>query len=613
MKGRIVSAARDGVPKRRWPERVNRAVFAFAVVAFLVVTPFVSNSVFSKHIDTETIVIEPLSYHAIHFGLYGFGNLERHNRVISGSEIRFLELDRINFYRFQAGSDYDVITSGTLSEGSVGAGGAGGAMWETYFVYVNEGTEPAVLQLSAESKVFFSFPVAGIMLVVVAIVGYIVERDSAPWRPQETGQVSPRIGMTARRKAVVAAAGLIAFLTAIVVLPGFIEYILSDSDIPLGRLNWALRLSLGAIVCTAIVFVLKFKLSIVNGDPDVVLSNLTHRLQLSGYRVTGRLQNLSVQISSTSAIKVFARAMPEGTLLSYRAACTSRGFVILVVLVYLATVLAPMPLTLALFMLYRSSAFASDRILPRLFQLPVLDQKDGATDTRMLLVAGLSESRRISAEAYEATKAKYHAWALVMVIVSAIAFAQSSMLISWNMDMAFRTWLMYRLLVSLAVGAVASLAYWGLVARKLRPMINELRAWTTRLEVALSREVAGVPPTDDEGSSFELVAESYGEIPNWLRMRRKGGMFRKPGYWLLIFFFSFYAVSTGIIGILQLSRSSDYAMVFLALSATFGLLAVFMYLWWRKRQEAEDKDTMTDQTGRLQALKAEMETYLGSV
>ncbi len=33
MKGRIISAAKDGVPKRRWPERANRAVVAFAVVA----------------------------------------------------------------------------------------------------------------------------------------------------------------------------------------------------------------------------------------------------------------------------------------------------------------------------------------------------------------------------------------------------------------------------------------------------------------------------------------------------------------------------------------------------------------------------------------------------
>lgn len=46
---------------------------------------------------------------------------------------------------------------------------------------------------------------------------------------------------------------------------------------------------------------------------------------------------------------------------------------------------------------------------------------------------------------------------------------------------------------------------------------------------------------------------------------------------------------------------------------TFGSLAVFMYLRWRKRQEKEDTATMTDQTGRLQTLKAEMETFLGSV
>ncbi len=611
MNGGTASATTDSVPKPRWPERVNRSVFAFVIVAILVSTIFVSATIFPERIDSETIVIEPLSYHAIHFGLYGLGEMEHQYSVMSGSEIRFLMLDRINFYRFQEGWSYDCIESRMLSEGSGGGMGGGGTMWETYFVYVNEGTEPAILQLTSKASVSFSFPVAGILLGMAMAVGYAIERNSASLRSKDTGQASSRIGMTERRKAVLAMAGLVTLVAAIVIIVGSLEYALIDGKIPFSAFGWGLRLSLASVVCTAIVFTLRFRLSIVDGDPDIVLSNLTHRLQLSGYRVSGNLLQRTIRISSTSAIKVFARAVPEGTLLSFRAASTSRGLLVLLVAAYLATMIPPMPLVIALFMLYRSSAFASDRVLPRLFQLPVLDRKDEVSETRMLLVAGLSEGKRISAEAYEATRAKYNAWILVMLIVSAIAFAQINSFVWRNME--YELSLMYRLFFSLMVGAVASFVYWFLVARKLGPIINELKAWTSRLAVALSREVSGMLPADDEGSSFELIAESYGEMPKWLRLRRKSGMFGKPGHWLLIFFLSFYAVGAGMIGIIQLSRGSDYASVFLALSAICGLLAVFMYLWWRKRQEAEDKATMTDQIGRLQTLKTEMERYLRGV
>ncbi|MGB2582087.1 MAG: hypothetical protein WBD03_06425, partial [Thermoplasmata archaeon] len=286
MKWRTALAHKEGVPKRRWPERVNRAVVVFAVAALLVGTPIVSINAFSKHLDTQTIVVEPLSYRAIHFGFYGYGKLDFAYTGISESPIRFLQLDRTNFYRFQAGEDYDFIRSRIVSYGSGGGGGSSGSLWETYFVFVNEGTEPAALQFAAEAEAFFSLPVAGIMLGVAAIVGYANERNSAPRRPQEAEQISPRVVMTERRKAVIAAAGLVALLTAIVVITGLIEGILSGGPASLAGISWTLRLWFGTIVCTAIVFALKFKLSVVNGAPDVVLASLAHRLRVSGYRVS---------------------------------------------------------------------------------------------------------------------------------------------------------------------------------------------------------------------------------------------------------------------------------------------------------------------------------------
>jgi len=141
-----------------------------------------------------------------------------------------------------------------------------------------------------------------------------------------------------------------------------------------------------------------------------------------------------------------------------------------------------------------------------------------------------------------------------------------------------------------------------------------MRSWAARLEVALSREVAREQLRDGEPSSFELIVESYKETPKWLKARRKAGMFRDPGSWLLIFFFSCFALVLGAGGTLDLLRGQlSNASIFLGMSAGFGSLAAFTYLRWKKHRAEEDEVTVAGLAKRIQTLKAEMETYLGSV
>ena len=610
MKWRMALSHREGVPKRRWPERMNRAVVVFAVVAVLVGTPFVSSEVFSKDLDTQTIVVEPSSYYAIHFGIYGYGSIDYHFEVTSGSPVTILQLDKTGYERFKDGLDYSYLRSVTLSHGSWG-GGVSGIIWEMYFVLINNGAEPAPLEFAAESKPLASLPVAGIMLGLVAAVGYAVERHFAPPRSQEAGQIPSPTMMTPRRKAIVAAAGLFSFLATIVVLPDLMEGITTHDDISFSSFDLMVLLWYGTLMCTAVAFLLRLRLSTVRGDPEVVLASLAHRLRVSGYRVSKSPGRLSVRISTTSAIRIIAKPASEGTSISYQTTGTPAGFVILIILVLAASSLAPIQLVFAVFMLYRSSVFASDRVLPRLFGMPVPELEGGAASTRMMLVAGLSEGMRVAAEAHEATRAKYHAWALVLVFVFLIGYGQASILLSWHTGV--EAWRAYRLLVGLIAGLIAAIIYWGLVSRRLGPMLKDLKVWITRLESALSREAEGVPPMDGEVSSFELVMESYGEVPKWVKARRKAGIFRRPGYWFLIFFFSLYAVGGGVGAIIFVSTNIQFGMILTAISVAFGSLASFMYLHWRKRQNEEDRATLTDQTGRLQTLRAEMETYLGSV
>lgn len=606
--------ARSGTAlEERWPERTNRALVTFAVVAVLVGTPFVSLMLFSEHRDTETIVVEPGSYHAMHFGFYGFGKLRYSCTGIDGPQIYLLDLDRINYERFAAGKPYEYLGYQTIGMGGSGYTMMAGLVWEVFLVLVNDEGAPATVEFKVDATAYFSLPAAALVLGAVLTVGYAIHRFSGRQKSIEVHLPSPQGALSERRKAAVAITGLIVISVAIVIVIG--HALPAGMWFGFGFNTVFYRLWISVLACTAIAFLLRFRLRIVNGDPDIVLADLAHRLRVSRYRVSEKPRRLSVQISSTSAIKITAKPVSEGTLITYKADATPSGWTIIVILLLLFMI-APFSMAISLFMLYRSAVFADDRILPRLSQLPIPEPPRKEIDTRAMLIGSLSEGRRLSAEAYEAARSNYQDSILVLVTASLILSAVLAMYSGFYVlqDFGERTRLILSLLIGFIAGAASSLLSWRLLARKSRSRIDELRSWTGRLEAALSREIASESPPDGEPSSFELIAESYREIPKWLKIRRKAGMFREPGYWLLIILFSLNAFGSALRGAMDLSRNNlPSAAVFLVISATFSCLAAFIYLRWRKRQDTETESTIADVTRRFEALKAEMETYLRGV
>ena len=163
-------------------------------------------------------------------------------------------------------------------------------------------------------------------------------------------------------------------------------------------------------------------------------------------------------------------------------------------------------------------------------------------------------------------------------------------------------------------GTGSSVVSWRLLARRWKPMISDIGAWNARLEAALSREAGGLPAPDGEPSSFELIAGWYEELPKWLKARRKGGMLREPGQWLLIFFAGYEAINLAL-GAASEMMHDDYkhAVGYLVVSAVLFGVAVAIYLRWRKTRNEEDNATVAEVNKRLQSLKAEMEKYLGGM
>jgi hypothetical protein len=366
------------------------------------------------------------------------------------------------------------------------------------------------------------------------------------------------------------------------------------------------RFWIGGLIALVLVFIPKFRVGVVEGDPRNVLSDLAHRLRVSRYSVVEKKSMLSVVVSKYTAANVTAKRIPEGTLVRYQASATPSAWtIIILLLLFMFTI--PFALVIALFCLYQSAVFASYSVLPGLTGPSAKGVMGTERDTRAVLIDSLSEGRRLSTEAYEAAKSNYEDAIIIFVtigIVLSLVVALAVMIFSFTMAP----------LVGLASAVLFSLVSWRLLAKRTKPRLAELKSWSVRFDAALTREIASQSPPDGEPSSFELVAESLREAPNWLRILGKSGMFREPGYWIMIIFLCLAGVELCFAGIFSLvSNGYSEASVFLLISAVFLLSSLLIYRQWKKVRDEEYGSTMGSLSSRHEALKAEMENYLRDV
>lgn len=374
-------------------------------------------------------------------------------------------------------------------------------------------------------------------------------------------------------------------------------------------------LLLSSVVATVIPFLLRFRLITVIGDSEQVLSDLSHRLRISRFRVSSKQGQLIIATSSIAAIKVKAKKTSKGTVLVYQPYSTPSGWSIILILIII-TYTIPVALAISLLILYKASTFASDRIIPRLSQLPIPTLRKPERNSRGMLIEGLSEGRRLSAEAYEAARSIYQDRILIVIItgfaIFLMALILSGLYFPRNTDIGTNESLPF------VVGFVSAVAYaiiiWRILASKTAPVLEELRSWKERLDRALSREIAREDPPLDETSSFELMVGSAKEIPKWMKIRKKGGMFRQPLTWLVIVFLGLSGISMTASTVVRiLNDDSSQALLGAAISISFLCLSVWVYLTWRRTQKEEFEVTAKEWARRLDEIMKGMEDYLRSV
>ena len=587
-----------------WPERTNRVLMAIVVVALLLGAPVLSMTVVSVHLDRQTITIQPGSYRSVHFGFYGFGKIEYSISGISGSDVYEMELDRINFYRFVAGKPYQYTMYGSIGFGGGGTSSEVGLIWDEYLVLVNDGAGTATVDLEVDGRAYVSMLPTVAILVTASASGYWLGRQADKKAHLDVTDPLVMARWPVRKKA-------LKTVTVLSLLPAGIMLgiaAVTPSDAELGQAAEISGFFIGLFVTIIIPFQLRFKLTKDRAAPAPLLANLAYRLRVSGYRVTEEGKRLTVQMSSTSAVHITTRQVSDGTWVLYKTSATPSGFSIIIVLFF--TLLgAPLALALSLFMLYRTSAFASTRILPRLSQLPIPQAPGIKADTRMMIVEGLSEGRRLSSEAYESVRSNYHDSVIIMTAIGMVLAVILGTLAFSQIDSEDRG------RIALAVGVLFGVAFsaisWFLLAARSRPQVAEFKAWAAKLDAALSREVAGQSPSDSDPSSFELMANSFKEMPKWLKARRRAGGFRQPFFWLLIFFLSYGAFQAGLMGLTWwVEKRQPIGTVAITISVVLVLLTAFSYRIWKRRLDQELENTLSEWNERYEALKSEMERLL---
>jgi hypothetical protein len=587
-----------------WPERTNRVLIAIVVVALLLGVPVLSMTVLSVHVDRQTITIQPGSYRSIHFGFYGFGMIEYSISGISGSDVYEMELDRINFYRFVAGKPYQYTMYGSIGFGGSGSSSMVGLIWDEYLVLVNDGGGTASVYLDVDGRAYMSMLPTAAILVTASAAGYWLGRQADKKAHLDMTDPLVMARWPVRRKALKAITVL--SLLPWVIMLGFAAGM--PADFPLVSAGEIIGFFIGLFVTIIISFQLRFKLTKDQAAPAPLLANLAYRLRVSGYRVTEEGKRLTVQMSSTSAVHITTRQVSDGTWVLYKSSATPSGFSIMIILTFTGLGL-PLALALSLFMLYRTSAFASTRVLPRLSQLPVPQEQEIKADTRMMIVESLSEGRRLSSEAYESARSNYHDSVIVMTVIGMVLSVILGILAFTQIDSEDRG------LIAFAVGVLSGVAFsaisWFLLAAKSKPHISEFKAWAAKLDAALSREVAGQNPSDSDPSSFELIAISFKEMPKWLKARRRAGGFRKPFFWILIFFLSYGAFEAGSMGLMWLVEGQlPIGSMAITICVVLVLCAVFSNRIWKRRLDQELEKTLSGWNERYEALRSEMERLL---
>jgi hypothetical protein len=346
--------------------------------------------------------------------------------------------------------------------------------------------------------------------------------------------------------------------------------------------------------------------------PPQVRDTLAADLRMAGIAVTSKPDSVEARIDALSAIQFRTRITDHGTVLSGQLRTTRAGLILLVALVVSVVGSGPAAfVSLVLFL--RATRFGRSHA-PAAFRGPLesapVAERD---DVRGMLVGSLSTALKISRDALDAqgkayTDAKAY---LVMNVLTVWFVVLIGLFVAFNgFNSETGVWAL-PVAGAFAAAFVVGVGLFVVLRRRFAPRLAPYRTWIARLGSALEDEMSPAGREPPATSTFELLAEASTHVPDWLDAQRVAGLSRDPvtsfGILVLTGFCATLLIEAIFAGI---GGAIGPFVVFSILAALPAALAAWVYLRWKRKEDARLRQSRAAWDAHMKDLLTRMGRFL---
>src|SRR5437773_11713691 len=271
-------------------------------------------------------------------------------------------------------------------------------------------------------------------------------------------------------------------------------------------------------------------------------------------------------------------------------------------------------LAAGLVLVWRGSQFVKSVGASIAQQLQAVPPEPARDEVHALLVGGLSTTLRMAREAYEAQRKAYTDSLLTTAIAAFTAW--TALLVGLFIALNGFNLVTGRWEVPIAGATVTTLVFGILflvsVRRRYVPRLARYREWTERLADSMGVQLACAPPESGKANTFELLVGASEQVPDWLDAQRRAGLSGDPKIAFVILLLTLFTGSFLMNGLAQLlfGGIASAGMAYLAIGAFLVGLTAWIYLRWKREEEARLNRSRAVWEAHLKALHARMDRFL---
>jgi len=381
----------------------------------------------------------------------------------------------------------------------------------------------------------------------------------------------------------------------------------------LSGLWWLWAPLLASLATLAAVFLRELDVPVGGRSPAEVRQALAAVLGTSAMARAPREDLVTARLNALAAIRFRTRVTDQGTVLSYQVWMTRAGWALLAALV-LSLVGSVVALAAGLVLVWRGSKFVKSVGTSLAQQLQAVSPEPARDEVHALLVGGLSTTLRMAREAYEAQRKAYTDSLLTTAIAAFTAW--TALLVGLFIALNGFNLVTGRWDVPIAGATVTTLVFGILflvsVRRRYVPRLARYREWTERLADSMGVQLARAPPESGKANTFELLVGASEQVPDWLDAQRRAGLSGDPKMAFLILLLTLFTGSFLMNGLAQLlfGGIASAGMAYLAIGAFLVGLTAWIYLRWKREEEARLNRSRAVWEAHLKALHARMDRFL---